>query len=464
MPQVEEPEALVELSLEAPVPGLVGEAFPVYITIHSTGHSIQAGDLEVYFSPSGITEGNSSSASPSTLTSPAQAELLICGDGSEGKDDFVKFTGLVEVPAINIGDSWSTVIYVRWLEPKQVTLMTTFVYQSTEEGRSDYQYRLHKSKEIDCVEALAIQHHYMAPFRRDALLLGSLETDHKGGHVPAAALALKESSILVVTLKNTCPIPLSISRIGVTEEDESKCLVRMSGCKGPPGATTSQSSRATGSSDDSGTEAESIGVTLAPEELFTQLFWVHPLVTSTSLLVGTVYVRWQREVSSLSTEQLSSEVPLQQLKARANSVYRQLQLSRIMVESPPLVITLDCPPHAVLGKPFAMSIKVQNMTSTLQEIAFAVVDSTSFIFSGAHSDTVSILPKAAHCLSYRLIPISSGMQQLPRVRITSTWYSAGFQPSSLSTQLFVFPSTPTLDPVLSKQSNLDKAFSSLAIS
>lgn len=463
MSQVEEPEALVELSLEAPVPGLVGEAFPVHITIHSTGHFIQAGDLEVYFSPSGITEGNLSSASPSTLTSPAQAELLICGYDSEGQDDFVKFTGLVEVPAVNIGDSWSTVIYVRWLEPKKITLMTTFVYQTTEEGRSGYQYRLHKSKEIDCVEALAIQHHYMAPFRRDALLLGSLETDHTGGHVPAAALALKESSIIVVTLKNTCPIPLSISRIGVTEEDESKCLVRMSGCKEPPGAMTSQSSRATGSSDDSQIEAESIGVTLAPEELFTQLFWVHPLVTSNSLLVGTVSVRWQREVSSLSIAHFSSEVSLQQWKSRVNPVYRQLQLSRIMVESPPLVITLDCPPHAVLGRPFAMSIKVQNMTSTLQEIAFAVVDSTSFIFSGAHSDTVSILPKATHCLSYRLIPISSGMQQLPRVRITSTWYSAGFQPSSLSTQLFVFPSTPTLDPVLSKQSSLDEAFSSLAI-
>ncbi|KAG0566416.1 hypothetical protein KC19_7G062300 [Ceratodon purpureus] len=42
--QVEEPEALVDISLEGSSPGLVGESFPVSITISSAGHAGQAGD------------------------------------------------------------------------------------------------------------------------------------------------------------------------------------------------------------------------------------------------------------------------------------------------------------------------------------------------------------------------------------------------------------------------------------
>lgn len=444
--------------LDATSPGLVGEAFPVQITIQSTGHTVQAGDLEVYFAPTGTTGASRMSSSPPTLpASPTQAELLLpVGitpvDTTEGKDSYVKFTGLVEVPEIRGGESWSTVIYVRWLEPKAVTLMTTFVYQSTDEGQPGYQYRLHKSECIDCEEALAVGHRYMAPFRRDALLLGSLEASSTS-HKSPAALALKESSILVVTMKNTCSLPIRLFTVSIQDEDVTRCLVGTSG-----GQDINDRPTIARDGDFEGESSE--GVILAPEELFTQLFWVHPLVATRALSVGTACVTWQRVLASSSI--LSTEVSTSQ-NLRIDPVTRRVQLSKILVESPPLVVTLDCPPHAVLGKPFTISVKIQNLTNTLQEVSFTIVDTTSFIFSGAHSDTVSILPKETHRLSYRLVPISSGMQQLPQLRLTSAWYSAGFQPSSLSTQLFVFPSTPSLNPLDSRRASLDEAFSSLAI-
>lgn len=374
------------------------------------------------------------------------------GDNSRSKDSLEIFAGLVEVPEISTGGSWSTVIYVRWLEPKAITLMATFVYHVSEEGGSKYQYRLHSSKEFDCVEALAIEHHYVAPFRRDALLLGNLDADTSGGQVPAATLALKESSILVVSLKNKSSLPVRLLEIGVIEEDKNRCVVQKSGA----GVNEEES---TVSSNDF-TEGESRGILVAPLEIFTQLFWVHPLMTSKALFVGTISILWRRALSSDSIPN-AFEVTIQDHKDAVCSVNNQVLLATVMVESPPLVVTLDCPPHAVLGKPFTMTTKVQNMTNTLQEVSFSVVDTPSFIFSGAHSDAVSILPRGTHFLLYKLVPLASGSQQLPRVKINSAWYSATFQPSPLSTQIFVFPST-RFDP--GRHSSIDEAFSSLVIS
>lgn len=445
--QVEEPEALVDISVEASSPGLVGEAFPVCFTISSAGHSIQSGDLEVYFAPSVNSEATLASMSPPRGPDLAPAELLVRKTGENAEsigDNYEIFAGLVEVPEISIGDSWSTIIYVRWFEPKAVTLMTTFVYRASEAGMPKYQYRLHKSKELDCVEALAIEHHYVAPFRRDSLLLGNLDANTIGGQVPAATLALKESSILVVTLKNQSSISLRLLKIEATEEDRSRCLLQKSG-SGPL------------ANDPDG---EAGGIIVAPQEIFTQLLWVHPLVLSKSLLVGTISVLWQRTMSSDVMPNIS-EVPIQHHKDAVDFVSNRVPLAKIMVESPPLVITLDCPPHAVLGKPFTMTTKVQNLTSTLLEVAFSVVDTASFIFSGAHSDTVSILPRGTHFLSYKLVPLFSGIQQLPRVKINSAWYNAAFQPSPVSTQIFVFPST-RFEP--NTHSSVDEAFGSLVIS
>lgn len=110
--QVEEPEALVDISLEGLSPGLVGESFPVSITISSAGHAVQAGDLEVYFAPTVNTEAGSTSTSPTTESVVIPAELLVrnSGDDPESKDNLELFAGLVEVPETRIGESWSAIL------------------------------------------------------------------------------------------------------------------------------------------------------------------------------------------------------------------------------------------------------------------------------------------------------------------------------------------------------------------
>lgn len=53
--------------------------------------------------------------------------------------------------------------------------------------------------------------------------------------------------------------------------------------------------------------------------------------------MGTVCLRWRRDGDSTSAD---------------SDVVTKYRLGDIKVESPPLVVKLDCPPHAVLGNPF----------------------------------------------------------------------------------------------------------------
>eukprot|EP00252_Welwitschia_mirabilis_P022501 TRINITY_DN6104_c0_g1_i1.p1 TRINITY_DN6104_c0_g1~~TRINITY_DN6104_c0_g1_i1.p1 ORF type:complete len:145 (-),score=6.51 TRINITY_DN6104_c0_g1_i1:15-389(-) len=124
-----------------------------------------------------------------------------------------------------------------------------------------------------------------------------------------------------------------------------------------------------------------------------------------------------------------------------------------------MVVMLKCPSYAVLGNPFTFCINIQNETCQLQEIKFSVVDSQSFLLSGAHSDTISVLPYSSYVLLYKLIPLASGPQQLPHVILTALRYSVGFNPSPLTTQLFIFPSQPylTLDSSRTLAEGVNKA-------
>jgi hypothetical protein len=87
-------------------------------------------------------------------------------------------------------------------------------------------------------------------------------------------------------------------------------------------------------------------------------------------------------------------------------------------------------------------IKIRNQTRLLQEVKFSLADAQSFVLSGSHSDTVFVLPKSEHTLSYKLVPLASGSQQLPRVTVTSARYSATFQPAIAASTVFIFPSKP----------------------
>ncbi|CAN1837585.1 hypothetical protein LINPERHAP1_LOCUS35145 [Linum perenne] len=94
------------------------------------------------------------------------------------------------------------------------------------------------------------------------------------------------------------------------------------------------------------------------------------------------------------------------------------------------------------GDPFAYIINIKNQSKLLQEVKFSLADAQNFVLSGSHNDTVFILPSLEHIVSYKIVPLCSGMQQLPRVNVTSVRYSDAFQPSVAASTVFVFPSKP----------------------
>ena len=109
----------------------------------------------------------------------------------------------------------------------------------------------------------------------------------------------------------------------------------------------------------------------------------------------------------------------EQSSSTVASVLTTQTLPDVNVELPPLVVSLDCPPYAVIGDPFTFLVKIRNQTQLLQEVKFSLADAQSFVLSGSHNDTVFVLPKSEHILNYKLVPLASGIQQLPRFTLTS---------------------------------------------
>eukprot|EP00897_Mesotaenium_endlicherianum_P002419 jgi/Mesen1/2204/ME000152S01290 len=239
-----------------------------------------------------------------------------------------------------------------------------------------------------------------------------------------------------------------------------------------------------------GAGGEAGGLFLAKEEAFTRLFSVTPVKVSTGLSIGRLYIKWQRqealggsptgrhvalpsgatatsagEATGAASGPVAAELAVSdggQVADSASStstsdrppsalpvpapVMLVIDLPPVRMEAPPLVVHVTCPQHGVLGAPLSLSLDVHNATAVLQEVVFSVVDVPSFVFSGVHSGTVSILPHSVHSLVYRLVPVASGMLQLPQVRLHATRYNARLYPSPHSNRLFVFPSPPSCRP------------------
>ncbi|KAL5211248.1 hypothetical protein ABZP36_022095 [Zizania latifolia] len=167
---------------------------------------------------------------------------------------------------------------------------------------------------------------------------------------------------------------------------------------------------------------------IAPSEEYKGIFSVNPQIISLNFCLGEIFLSWSRD-SSLGASQ-------------DNRVIIKETLPEVHVEESPLVVTMECPPYAILGIPFTFHVKIYNSTSLLQEIKYSLVDSQNFVFSGAHNHAASILPKTEHIVSHKLVPLGSGSQQLPRIIVTSVRYSAALAPPSSAATVFVYPSEP----------------------
>ncbi|XP_010029555.2 trafficking protein particle complex subunit 11 [Eucalyptus grandis] len=416
--QVEEAEPLVDLNLGDSGAALVGESFMVPVSIVARGHDIYSGELKInlvdvkgggLFSPREI-ESSTMDGHHVELLSVAGAEWE---DESQKEADKInniqQSFGLVSIPFLKIGDTWSCKLEIKWHRPKPIMLYVSLGYSPHGNEFNAQKIHVHKSLQIEGKNPVLISHRFMLPFRRDPLLLSKMKAVSENNQF--TSLPLNETSILILSAKNCTEVPLQVESLSV-EVDED-CA-------------------ATSCSIKPGSEVLANSGLLVPGEEFRKVFMVIPQVNSSTLGMGTVLLRWRRDPGS--GEQVSC--------IQEDSVLTRHKLPDVNVELAPLTITLECPPYGILGDPFTYFIKIHNQTQLLQEVKFSLADSQSFVLSGSHNGTVYVLPKSEHILSYKLVPLASGSLQLPKVTLTSVRYSAGFQPSVNASTVFVYPSKP----------------------
>ncbi|XP_027078431.1 uncharacterized protein [Coffea arabica] len=412
--QVEEPDPQVDLKLSSSGPALVGENFVVPVTVTSKGHSVHSGELKINL----VDTKGGGLLSPRDVepfsTDNLHVELVgvsgqECEDQSDaGSDNIRKIQpsfGLISVPVLSEGKSWSCKLEIRWNRPKPVMLYVSLGYNPCSSETSSQKVHVHKNLEIEGKTALIINHRYMLPFRQDPLLPSMIKATGDFDLTPI--LPLKEKSILLVSAKNCSEVPLRLLSMSIESETDGSCTVRQK------------------------TEDSMEPAPIVPGEEFKKIFSVIPEVNPAKLKIGTVCLRWRRDSGD---KELSDSC--------TTEVLTKQRLPDVYVEQPPIIVSLECPAHAILGDPFTFSVRIHNRTQLLQEIKYSLTDSQSFVLSGSHNDTIFVLPKSEHILSFKLVPLASGSQQLPRVSVTSVRYSAGFQPSIASSFVFVFPSKP----------------------
>ncbi|XP_042010212.1 trafficking protein particle complex subunit 11-like [Salvia splendens] len=412
--QVEEPDPQVDLILGSSGPALVGESFILPVTVSSKGHAVHSGELKINLVDTrggGLLSPREEPFSSDNL----HVELvdMSCdtpGDQSEAPSDNIQKIqpsfGLISVPSLGVGESWSCKLKIKWNRPKPIMLYVSLGYSPQSDEPSLQKVHVHKSLQIEGKTAVAINHWYMLPFRQDPLLLSKLKSVSETDQAPS--LALNEKTMFIISVKNCSEVPLKLLSMSIeTEEKSSACTIQPQ------------------------QEEFREAVVNMPGEEFKKVFTIFPKVNSSKLKIGTVSLRWER-----------GEQPHSNTNASQVTKHR---LPDVSVELPLLVVSSECPPHAFLGSPFLYSVKILNQTEMLQEIKCSISDSQSFVLSGPHSDTMLVLPRSAQVLAYMLVPLGLGSLQLPRVSVTSVRYSAGLQPSTGSSLVFVYPAKPHID-------------------
>lgn len=413
--QVEESDPEVDLSLGSAGPALIGESFIVPVTVTSKGHDVNSGELKINLVD--VRGGGLFSPRDTDLSMDSHHVELLGISGPDGGDESQLNTdeikkiqesfGLVSVPALKSGDSWSCKLEIKWHRPKPIMLYVSLGY-SPDNNENTQKVNVHKSLQIEGKNAIIISHRFMLPFRRYPLLLSRIKPGPDSDL--SASMPLNETSVLVVSAKNCSDVPLQLLSLSLEADDndgtERSCAVKHGGQDLLDPAL------------------------LVPGEEFKKVYTVTSEMNSSKLRLGNVCLRWRRD-SGTAVESGSMA-----------SVLTTHRLPDVNLESSPLVVSLECPPYAILGDPFTYFVKIQNQTELLQEAKISLADAQSFVLAGSHNDSIFILPKSEHMVRYKLVPLASGAQQLPRFTLTSVRYSTGFQPSVAASTIFVFPSKP----------------------
>nr|KYP45781.1 UPF0636 protein C4orf41 [Cajanus cajan] len=429
--QVEEPDPQVDLHLGASGPALVGEIFLVPVTLVSRGHDVYKGELKINLVD--IKGGGLFSPRDSEPYATDSHHVQLLGiSGAEREDDSQLYSdkikkiqqsfGLISVPILKNGDSWSCKLEIKWHRPKPIMLYVSLGYTTYSNELIEQTVHVHKHLQIEGQTAIVLNHHYLMPFRRDPLLLSKNKQASESDQ--SESLPLNQKNVLIVSAKNCTELPLRLKSISIEVEDDAEktCSIQHGG------------------------EELSNPSLIVPGEEFKKVFAVSSSMNISKLKLGTVCLRWRRD---LGIEEQSAYT------STLSWVVTKQKLPDVNVELPPLIVSFECPPYAIVGDPFTYYIRISNQTQLLQEVKYSLADAQSFVLSGYHNDTVHVLPKSEHILSYKLVPLVSGMQQLPKFSMTSVRYSAAYQPSNSSNSVFVFPSKPQFKASVSTNSRVE---------
>uniref|UniRef100_A0A0D9VK67 Trafficking protein particle complex subunit 11 n=1 Tax=Leersia perrieri TaxID=77586 RepID=A0A0D9VK67_9ORYZ len=419
--QVEEPDAQVDLVLDSTGPALVGELFTVPVTIVSKGHVVHSGELKINLVDA---KGGGLLMSPREAEESESHHVELLGvsaetmeNGSKEEVDNIRKIqhsfGVVSVPTLCAGDSWSCKLEIKWHQAKSVMIYVSLGYSldSTEET-AVHRLNVHRSLQIEGKIPMIVGHQFLRPFRREPLLLSRIRSSSDDDK--KSSLALNESNMLIVSARNCTEVPLRLHTMTIEPSDDGKQLCSVQQISG----------------------ISNKYAVIAPSEEYKGIFSVNPRTINSNFCLGEICLSWSRDIL---------------VESQDNRVIMKERLPEVQIEEPPLVVTMECPPYAILGIPFTFHVKVYNSTSLLQEIKYSLVDSQNFVFSGAHNHAASILPKTEHIISHKLVPLGSGSQQLPRITVTSVRYSAASSPSTSAATVFVYPSEPKF--------NLEKGYS-----
>eukprot|EP01006_Ploeotia_vitrea_P015152 TRINITY_DN42354_c0_g1_i1.p1 TRINITY_DN42354_c0_g1~~TRINITY_DN42354_c0_g1_i1.p1 ORF type:complete len:767 (-),score=35.04 TRINITY_DN42354_c0_g1_i1:74-2374(-) len=138
--------------------------------------------------------------------------------------------------------------------------------------------------------------------------------------------------------------------------------------------------------------------TLYTGEEYDQAFVIKASESSESVATGFLGVSASRHLSSSGGDDV---------------VLFDLPLPNISVQQVPITIEIQAPITAWLGCPITLTVTLYNTTKSMQAVDIAFHDCRSFFWSGRASMTYDILPQQHVVLSYNLVPIQIGANNLP---------------------------------------------------
>ncbi|KAF8643102.1 hypothetical protein HU200_066974 [Digitaria exilis] len=294
--QVEEPDAQVDLVLNSAGSALVGEIFIVPATILSKGHAVHSGELKINLVDA---KGGGLLMSPREAEESESHDVELLGvstvDGKELKEEVdsirkIQYSfGVVSVPTLSEGDSWSCKLEIKWHRAKSVMLYVSLGYSlgSTEE-EALLRLNVHRSLQIEGQIPLLVTHQLLRPFRREPLLLSEIRS--LGGDDKKCSLAMNESNMFIVNARNCTEVPLRLHSMTIEPDDDGKQLCSVQQVSGISNGHA----------------------VIAPSEEYKGIFSVNPRASSSNFHLGDICLNWSRD-SSLGEDQETHVIMKQRL-------------------------------------------------------------------------------------------------------------------------------------------------------